>query len=182
MARQSSVTLLPASTRTSTTEFLRFHSPRVCDQKRPIICHKLFLQLDRAECVNIFRIVCYHSLGNRLADRIYLRGVSTALDAHTDVDIGEGIFASNEDGLVDFKSQNLRLNEVDGRPVDTKQAFALTRMRDGSRGLLFPERLYGFGGRRHFVESQLGLTRGRRWCVSFVVDVDEVRCGGRVRQ
>jgi len=61
--------------------------------------------------------------------------VSTALDAHTDVDIGEGIFASDEDGLVDFKSQNLRLNEVDGRPVDTKQTFALTRMRDRSRGL-----------------------------------------------
>lgn len=126
---------MPASTRTSTTEFLRFHSPRVCDQKRPIICHKLFLQLDRAECVNIFRIVCYHSLGDRLADRIYLRGVSTALDAHADVDIGKGIFASDENGLVDFESQNLRLNKVDGRPVDTEQAFSLTRMRDGSRGL-----------------------------------------------
>jgi len=61
--------------------------------------------------------------------------MSTALDAHTNVNIGEGIFASNEDGLVDFESQNLRLNEVDRRPIDTNQAFAFTRMRDRSRSL-----------------------------------------------
>lgn len=61
--------------------------------------------------------------------------MSTALDAHANVDIGEGIFASNEDGLVNFESQDLRLNEVNGRPIDTNQAFAFTRMRDRSRSL-----------------------------------------------
>jgi hypothetical protein len=54
--------------------------------------------------------------------------MSTAFDTDTNIDIGEGIFSSYEDGLVDLESQNLRLNKVDGRPVNTDQAFAFTRM------------------------------------------------------
>ena len=127
--------LLPARTRTSTTEFLRFHPPGVCNKKGPIICHQLLLQLDCTECVDIFRIVCNNSLRNSLADRVYLRGMSTALDADTNVNVGEGIFANHEDRLVDLKSKNLRLNEVDGRPVDTDQAFAFARMRHCSCSL-----------------------------------------------
>lgn len=48
-----------------------------------------------------------------------MRSVSTTLDAYTDVDVGKGIFTSDKDGLIDLESQNLRLNEVDRRPVDT---------------------------------------------------------------
>jgi hypothetical protein len=61
--------------------------------------------------------------------------MSTAFDTDTNIDTGKCIFAGYEDGLVDLKSQNLRLNEVDGRPVYTDQSFAFTRMRNRSCSL-----------------------------------------------
>jgi len=157
MANKLSVTLLPACTSTSTTEFLRFHPPGICDKQGPIVRHEFLLQLDCAECVDIFCIVCDNGLGNGLTDRIYLRSVSTTLDAYTDVNVCKGIFTSDKDGLIDLESQNLWLNEVDRRSIDADQAFSLTRMRNRSRCLFFPESLYGLCGRCHFVESQWGL-------------------------
>lgn len=95
--------LLPARTGTSTTEFLRFHPPGVCDKKRPIVRDKLLLQLDCTECVDIFRIVCNNSLGNGLPDRVYLGCMPTAFDTDTNINIGECIFTRYEDWLVDFE-------------------------------------------------------------------------------
>lgn len=95
---------MPARTGTSTTEFLRFHPPRVCDKKRPIISDKFLLQLDCAERVDIFRIVGNNSLGDGLPDRVYLGGMPTAFNTDTNVDIGEGVFTRHEDGLVDLES------------------------------------------------------------------------------
>jgi len=81
-----------------------------------------------------------------LADRIYLRSMSTAFDTDTYIDIGEGIFTSHEDGFVDLISQDLRLNEVDGRPVNTDQALAFTCMRYRGRRLFFFPKVGWLGG------------------------------------
>ncbi len=83
---------------------------------------------------------------------------SIALNAST--------YASNEHGLVDFKSQNLRLNKVDGRPVNANQAFAFTRMCDRSRGL---------EGNRVYIWACRGIIAPRTFffpkvCTALVVD------------
>jgi hypothetical protein len=49
---------------------------------------------------------------------------SVTLDAHTDIEIGEGIFSRDENGLVNLDSKDFRLDKIDGGSVDTNQAFA----------------------------------------------------------
>jgi len=113
-ARPSPITLLPARTSTSTTKFLRLHPSGVCNEERSIVRHKLLLQLDCAEGIDVFGVVCDDSLGYGLTDRIDLRCMSTSLDAHTDIDIGEGVFSRDENGLVNLESKDFWLDEVDG--------------------------------------------------------------------
>ena len=111
---QHHIPLLPACTSTSTTKFLRFHLSGVCNDERPIVRHTLLLQLDCAESIDVFGEVCNDSFGYGLTDRIDLRCTSTSLDAHTDIDIGEGIFSRVENGLVNLESKDFRLDKVDG--------------------------------------------------------------------
>ncbi len=106
--------LLPARTSTSTTEFFRLHPSGVCNEERSIVRHELLLQLDCAESIDVFGVVCDDSLGNSLTNRIDLRCMSTSLDAHTDIDAGEGIFSRDENGLVNLESKDFRLDKVDG--------------------------------------------------------------------
>ena len=51
--------------------------------------------------------------------------MSTALDAHADIDGTESVFASYEHGLVDLEAEDLRLEEVDGGAVDVDETAAL---------------------------------------------------------
>ena len=51
--------------------------------------------------------------------------MSTALDADADVDVGEGVLAGDQNGLVDLEPEDLRLEKVDGRAVDVDEAAAL---------------------------------------------------------
>lgn len=105
--------LLPARTSTTTTEFLRLHPTRVCYEERSIVCHEFLLQFDCAESIDVFGEVCDDGLGNGLTYRIDLRCMSTSLDAHTNIDIGKGIFSRDEHGLVNLKSKDFRLDKVD---------------------------------------------------------------------
>lgn len=120
--------LLPASTGTRTTELLGLHASRVCDQECSVIRNQLLLQLHRAERIDVFCVVCYDRLCNCLTDGIDLGSVSTTLDADTDVEDLERVFAGNEDGLVDLEAQDLRLHELYGGAVNTDKATALFGM------------------------------------------------------
>ena len=61
--------------------------------------------------------------------------MSTTLDANADVDGTEGILASDQNGLVNLETEDLRLEEVDGGAIDVNEATALLGVGDRGRGL-----------------------------------------------
>lgn len=62
--------------------------------------------------VDKFLVVRDDALGDGLTDGVDLGGVTTAGDAHADVDRGELVEADNEEGLVDLEAKDFRLDEV----------------------------------------------------------------------
>lgn len=126
---------MPARTRTLPTELLRLHPPGIRDQQRPVVRDELLLQLNRARRIVVLRVVRDDRLGDCLADGVHLRRVSSSLHPHTDVDGREGLFADDEDWLVDFVPEDLGLHEVDGRAVDLNQSTAFTGVCDRGGGL-----------------------------------------------
>lgn len=119
-----------------TTELLRLCSPGVRDQERPVVRNELLLKLEGARSVEVLGVVSHHGLRDRLTDSVDLRSVSTTLHAETDVDGGERILASNENGLVDLEAQDLGPEEGEGGAVDVNETTALLSVRDGSCGLV----------------------------------------------
>jgi hypothetical protein len=61
--------------------------------------------------------------------------VSSTLDADTDVERCVLVLADDENGLVDFETEDLGLDEVYGGAVDTDEATALPGVCDGGCGL-----------------------------------------------
>ena len=119
-----------------TTKLLRFCSPRVRDQERPVVRDELLLKLERTRGIEVLGVVGNNGLRDGLADGIHLRGVSTTLHTKTNVNRGESLLAGNKDRLVDLEAQDLRLEERDGRAVDVNEAATLLRVGDSSRSLL----------------------------------------------
>ena len=118
-----------------TTELLGLCSPGVRDQERPIVCDELLLELHRRVGVVVLGEVGDDGLGDRLADGVHLRGVTSTLDADADVDALERLLAGDKDTLVDLEAELLGLEEVDGRAVDANEALALAGMCDCRSGL-----------------------------------------------
>ena len=133
--------LLPAGTRTLSTELLGLCSPRVRNQKTSVVRDQLLLELHGAEGVDVLGVVRNDGLGDGLADGVYLGSVSTTLDADTDVDGGKAVLTRDEDGLVDLEAEDLRLEEVDGGAVDVDEATALLGVGDRGRGLAMRPRV-----------------------------------------
>ncbi len=118
-----------------TTELLRLCSPGVCDQECPIVGNQFLLELECTRCIEVLRVVRNNCLRDRLTDGIHLRGMSTTLDAETDVNRGESLLASDEDRLIDLKPQDLRLKQGDGSAVEVDQATTLLCMCNCGCGL-----------------------------------------------
>ena len=124
-----------------TTKLLRFCSPRVRNQERPVVRDELLLELERTRGIEVLGVVGNNGLGDGLTDSVNLRGVSTTLDTNTDVNDTESVLAGGEDGLVDLESEDLRLEEVEGRAVDVDEATTLLSMGDRGSGLGIQESL-----------------------------------------
>ena len=129
------VPLLPASTSTLSTELLGLHASRVGDEECPVVRDELLLDLERVVGVVELGEVRNERARDGLADGVDLGGVSTTLDADTDVDGTEGLLASNQDGLVDLEAEDLRLEEVDGGAVNVDETTALLGVGNRSGGL-----------------------------------------------
>ena len=113
-----------------TTELLRLRPPGVGDEESAVVCDELLLELHRRVGVVVLGEVGDDGLGDRLADGVHLRGVTSTLDADADVDALERLLAGDKDTLVDLEAELLGLEEVDGRAVDADDALALTGVRD----------------------------------------------------
>ncbi len=131
---------MPASTGTSTTEFLGLHPSGVRNEQCSVIRNEFLLQFHCAVRVDVFGVVGDDGLGDGLSDRVHLRGVSSTLYPHTDVKHGECVLASNKDGLVHLETQHLGLDEVDGGAIYTDKPTAFLGVRDGGCGLQFTVR------------------------------------------
>lgn len=128
--------LLPASTGTSTTEFLGLHPSRISDQEGPVIVDEAFLEAHGVCGIDIFGVVRDEGLGNGLADSVHLGRVPSSLDPDSDINAGELVFTDDENGFVDLETEDLGLNEVYGGTVDTDDSTALPSVCDGGCGLV----------------------------------------------
>lgn len=120
---QQKPTLVPRP-RAGPTKLLRFAPSVVCDEQRTVIRDQRLLQLVLAVLIDEFLVVCHDALGDGLADRVDLRGVTAPGDAHADIDCCEFVEADNEEWLVDLEAENLGLDEVEGGTVDFDKTAA----------------------------------------------------------
>lgn len=127
---------MPAGTGTITTEFLGLHPSRISDQEGSVIVDQGFLEAHGVCGVDVFGVVRNEGLGNGLTDRVHLGRVPSTLDPDTNVDRRVLVFADNEDGLVDFETQDLGLDEVYGGAVDADEATTFPGVCDGGGGLV----------------------------------------------
>ena len=114
MKRLDHTPLLPASTRTLSTELLGLCSPGIRDQECPVVRDKLLLQLDGGESIDVFSVVCNDGLRNGLTDSINLRGVSSSLHAYANVNSAVRVLPGDKNSLIDLETKDFGLNEVDG--------------------------------------------------------------------
>lgn len=81
------------------------------------------------------------------AIRSYLRGVTTAPDAHADVHVGEPGGAEQEHGLERLHAEDGRLQQLDGATVYLDQPASALAVSHGGGGLLLEEIGSGGGGK-----------------------------------
>ena len=127
--------LLSACTRTLSTELLGLHPTGVGNQQCPVVGDKLLLELKGRGSIEIFCVVSNDSLGDSLTDCVDLRNVSSSLYTNTDVNRSKGLFTNDKDSLIDLKSEDLWLKEVDRGAVDFDKTLALTSVSYSSSGL-----------------------------------------------
>jgi hypothetical protein len=129
-----SVRFLEARARTAPTELLRLAATGIGDEKRPVVCEQLVLQLFLRGLVHKLLVVRDDAFGDRLADGVDLAGVSTTANAQADVDVGEALRAEDQQRLEDLDAQALGLEQIQRRSVELHQPFPIAgdvRDRDG---------------------------------------------------
>ena len=127
--------LLSACTRTLSTELLGLHPTGVGNQQCPVVGDKLLLELKGRGSIEVFCVVSNDSLGDSLTNCVDLRNVSSSLYTNTDVNRSKGLFTNDKDSLIDLKSEDLWLKEVDRGAVDFDKTLALTSVSYSSSGL-----------------------------------------------
>ena len=85
--RSLTVRFLVPRARTGTAKLLGLAPPVIGHQQCTVVLNQRLLQLVLAVLVDVFLVVGNDGFGNRLSDCVYLRGVTSAGDAHADVDI-----------------------------------------------------------------------------------------------
>lgn len=87
-------------------------------------------------------VVGNDGLGDSLTDGIDLRCVSTTSNSDADIDVGEFLETSNQEGFVDLESQDLGLNQVQRLSVDLDESFTSLAVGDGRSSLFLAEALH----------------------------------------
>jgi hypothetical protein len=82
-------------------------------------------------------MVCDDRLGNGGPDSVNLGRDTTPLDPDADIQVGELVLAKDEDRLEDLQTHDLRLDVLNGLPIDLDKTPPLLG-KGNSRGCLFP--------------------------------------------
>jgi hypothetical protein len=113
------VGLLISGSGTRTTELLRLASSRVSDNQRSVISDEEVLELLLGGLIDELLIVSEETLGNSLTDGINLRGVTSASDSDSHVNLVEVLLAEEKDRLEGLDSQGWRVEELKWDTVDS---------------------------------------------------------------
>jgi hypothetical protein len=123
---------LVSGTRTRTTELLGLAPAVVGNEQGAVVLDEQLLDVVLGVLIDELLEVGDDGLGDSLTDGVHLRGVTTAGDAHADVDVGELLEADDQERLVDLEPQDLGLDEVQRLAVDLDET--LTGLAVGDRG------------------------------------------------
>jgi hypothetical protein len=127
---------LETSTSTGTTELLGLTTTRISNEKSTIVLNEDFLDLLLGSFINKLLVESNNGLGKSLTDSINLRGVTTTVNANSDISVGETFLTQKKDNFVDLELQDLGFKELNGRTIDTDKTVTTLTMSDGSSGFL----------------------------------------------
>ncbi len=113
------VRLLISGSGTRTSELLGFASSRVGDDQRSVVSDQHVSDLLLGGLINELLVVGEQTLGDGLSDGVDLRGVTTASDSDSHVDLGEVFLAQKEDGLESLNSESRGIEMIEGYTVDS---------------------------------------------------------------
>jgi hypothetical protein len=135
------VRLLVTGTGTGTTKLLGLRSSGVGNEEGSVVRDEGLLQLVLGLLINELLVVGNDTLGNSLADGVNLGDMTTTGDANTDVNVGELLETSNEEGLVNLVSEDLGLDKSNGRTVNLEETLTGLDVGNSSGSLLLAEGL-----------------------------------------
>ena len=127
---------METGTSTGTTELLGLTTTRISNEKSTIILNEDFLDLLLGSFINKLLVESNNGLGKSLTDSINLRGVTTTVNANSDISVGETFLTQKKDNFVDLELQDLGFKELNGRTVDTDETVTTLAVSDGSSGFL----------------------------------------------
>ncbi|CAL9779551.1 unnamed protein product [Musa acuminata subsp. burmannicoides] len=142
------VRLLEAGTSAPATELLGLAAAGIGNEECTVIADKDVFDLLLGLLINVLLIESYDSLGDALADGVYLGGLATTAHADAEVDTHEALPPEKEDGLEGLEAEDLRLHQLDRHPIHLDQPAPALAVRHRYRRLLPPEALHRFHRRR----------------------------------
>ena len=113
------VRLLISGSGTGTAELLGLASSRVSDDQRSVVSHEGVSDLLLGGLIDELLVVSQQTLGDGLSDGVDLRGVTTASDSNSHVNLGEVLLSQQKDGLEGLNTESGRIQVVQGDTVDS---------------------------------------------------------------
>ena len=86
-------------------------------------------------------VVSNNALGNGLTDGVNLGNVTTTVNSDSNVNVGELVKTSNEEGLVNLVTEDLGLNKGDGGTINLEETLTGLDVGNSSSSLLLTEGL-----------------------------------------
>ncbi|KAL0903326.1 hypothetical protein M5K25_027697 [Dendrobium thyrsiflorum] len=146
------IRFLESCTSTATTKLLGLAASWIGDKERTVVPDEDVLYLLFGVLVNILLVVSNESLGDALADGVYLRGLTTSSDADPHVDSPKSFNPGEQDWFKGFVAEDLRLHELDRDAVNLDQTLACLAVGHSNSRLFAAEalnRIYSpFGSHR----------------------------------
>jgi hypothetical protein len=113
------VRLLISSSGTGTSELLGLASSRVSDDQGSVVSDEGVSDLLLGGLIDELLVVSQKTLGDGLSDGVDLRGVTTASDSDSHVNLGEILLTQEQDGLEGLDTESGGVEVIQGDTVDS---------------------------------------------------------------
>merc|ERR1712121_73137 len=122
-----------------TAKLLGLAAPGVHHQEGAVVGDEDVTDLLLGLLINVLLVVGDESLADGLPDSVHLGHMTTAPDAHTDVDASEAFSSQKQQRLLQLGAEDDGLHLIDGPAVHLHQTIALLAVSDGGGRFLSPE-------------------------------------------